>query len=53
MEDTKKGKRTNDNINLQAGILIDLPLADEQAAEISGGPDYRHSDLYLNIGINS
>ena len=33
----------NDDINLQADALTDLPVADEQADEVKGG------DLYMNF----
>ena len=37
MKTTKKENAKNDNINLQADALSELPLADEQADEIKGG----------------
>jgi prepilin-type processing-associated H-X9-DG protein len=37
MEDRKKANATNDDINLQADTLTDLPVADEQAAATKGG----------------
>ena len=43
MEDRKKRNSTNDNINLQSDILIDLPLADEQADETKGGGETKDS----------
>ena len=41
MEDRKKRNATNDNINLQADTLIDLPLTDEQAEEAKAGDGTR------------
>ena len=37
MERTEKENPTNDEINLQAEALTDLPLADEHAGETKGG----------------
>ena len=37
METTEKENATNDEINLQAEALTDLPLANEQAGETKGG----------------
>ena len=37
METTVKENATNDEINLQAEALTDLPLAHEQAGETKGG----------------
>lgn len=37
MKPTKKEITMNENINLQTDTLIDLPIADEQADEATGG----------------
>jgi len=37
METTGRENATNDEINLRAEALTDLPLADEQAGETKGG----------------
>jgi hypothetical protein len=37
MEDRKKANATNDDINIQADALTDLPVADEQVNETKGG----------------
>ncbi len=41
MKATKKENTTNQNINLQADTLTDLPLADERADETKGGAPNR------------
>lgn len=37
MKDRTQGNETNDDISLQAETLIDLPVREGQASEISGG----------------
>lgn len=39
MKDRKKENATNDDINLQAEALTDLPVADEQAEQAKGGSE--------------
>ena len=37
METTEREDATNDNVDLQADTLTDLPVIDEQADETKGG----------------
>jgi hypothetical protein len=39
MEETEKGNKTNETVDLVAETLTDLPVAEEQAGEIKGGRD--------------
>jgi len=55
MTDRTKGNETNDDTNLQAETLIDLPVSEAQADETKGGPGHAGEIELLSwsIGVAS
>jgi hypothetical protein len=55
MKTEKQEKRMNDKSHSRAETLTDLPVADEQAGEISGGSggtSDRFDDLIVGASVN-
>ncbi len=48
MKDKPQGNAINNESNLQADTLSDLPVADQQAEETKGGPDFNR-DGFIDI----
>jgi hypothetical protein len=53
MEDRSKENATNDDINLHADTLTDLPVGEELADETRGGATAGHIKVFDNTGVYS